>query len=70
MELKPSILRREGRDAGGGTVRIPAEDGGRHICGNQEGQICSWNQAAERLFGYSSADVLNRACCEVLDGHA
>jgi hypothetical protein len=64
MELKPSMLRREGRDAGGGTVRIPAEDGGRRICGNP------WNQAAERLFGYSSADVLNRACCEVLDGHA
>jgi hypothetical protein len=64
MELKPSMLRREGRDAGGGTVRIPAEDGGRRICGN------AWNQAAERLFGYSSADVLNRACCEVLDGHA
>jgi PAS domain S-box-containing protein len=35
----------------------------------REGQICSWNQAAERLFGYSSADVLNRACYEVLDGH-
>ena len=35
----------------------------------REGQICSWNQAAERLFGYSAADVLNRACYEVLDGH-
>src|SRR5579872_3055103 len=35
----------------------------------REGQICSWNQAAERLFGYSSADVLNRACYEVLEGH-
>ena len=35
----------------------------------KEGQICSWNQAAERLFGYSAADVLNRACYEVLDGH-
>ena len=35
----------------------------------REGQICSWNQAAERLFGYSSAEVLNRACSEVLDGH-
>jgi PAS domain S-box-containing protein len=35
----------------------------------REGQICSWNQAAERLFGYSSADVLNRPCYEVLDGH-
>jgi len=35
----------------------------------KEGLICSWNQAAERLFGYSSAYVLNRACYEVLDGH-
>jgi PAS domain S-box-containing protein len=35
----------------------------------REGRICSWNPAAERLFGYSSADVLNRACYEVLDGH-
>jgi PAS domain S-box-containing protein len=34
-----------------------------------EGQICSWNHAAERLFGYSSADVLDRTCYEVLDGH-
>ena len=34
-----------------------------------EGQICSWNEAAERLFGYSSADVLNRTCYELLDGH-
>ena len=35
----------------------------------REGQICSWNQAAERLFGYRAAEVLNRACYEVLDGH-
>lgn len=35
----------------------------------REGHICSWNRAAERLFGYSSADVLNRTCYEVLDGH-
>ena len=34
----------------------------------REGQICFWNQAAERLFGYSSVEVLNRACYEVLDG--
>lgn len=35
-------------------------DGGRAFAITREGQICSWNQAAERLFGYSSADVLNR----------
>jgi len=35
----------------------------------REGEICSWDHAAERLFGYSSADVLNRICHEVLDGH-
>jgi PAS domain S-box-containing protein len=35
----------------------------------REGDICSWNHAAERLFGYSSSDVRNRTCHEVLDGH-
>lgn len=34
----------------------------------REGEICSWNRAAERLFGHAAADVLNRACYEVLDG--
>jgi PAS domain S-box-containing protein len=33
-----------------------------------EGEICSWNRAAERLFGYASTDVLGRTCSEVLDG--
>ena len=27
-----------------------------------EGEICFWNAAAERLFGYTAADVLNRTC--------
>ena len=35
----------------------------------REGQICSWNEAAERLFGYSAAEALNRICYELLDGH-
>lgn len=33
-----------------------------------EGEICFWNPAAERLFGYARADVLNRTCIEVLQG--
>lgn len=33
-----------------------------------EGEICFWNTAAERLFGYRAADVLNRTCGDVLRG--
>ena len=33
-----------------------------------EGEICFWNAAAERLFGYTQADVLNRTCYEILKG--
>ena len=33
-----------------------------------EGEICFWNAAAERLFGYAPADVLNKTCHEVLQG--
>jgi PAS domain S-box-containing protein len=33
-----------------------------------EGEICFWNAAAERMFGYTAPDVLNRTCHEVLKG--
>jgi PAS domain S-box-containing protein len=33
-----------------------------------EGEICFWNEAAERLFGYRAADVLNRTCHDLLKG--
>ena len=33
-----------------------------------EGEICFWNTAAEQLFGYSAADVLNKTCFGILKG--
>ena len=33
-----------------------------------EGEICFWNEAAERLFGYRAADVLNKTCDDILKG--
>ena len=33
-----------------------------------EGEICSWNAAAEKLTGYAAADVLSRTCHEILKG--
>src|SRR5579872_2208366 len=33
-----------------------------------EGEILFWNAAAERLFGYSQEDVLNKTCHELLQG--
>jgi PAS domain S-box-containing protein len=33
----------------------------------EDGEICSWNQAAERLFGYPAAEVLHRHVDEVLE---
>lgn len=33
-----------------------------------EGEICFWSRAAERLFGYAAADVLNQTCYGVLEG--
>ena len=33
----------------------------------EQGEICSWNRAAERLFGYPASEVLGRHIEEVLD---
>jgi len=33
----------------------------------EHGEICSWNRAAERLFGFSASEVLGRHIEEVLD---
>jgi PAS domain S-box-containing protein len=34
-----------------------------------DGEICSWNTAAERLFGYPAADVLGRHIEDVFDAY-
>jgi PAS domain S-box-containing protein len=33
-----------------------------------DGEICFWNKAAQRLFGYSSHDVVNKPCYRILQG--
>ena len=33
-----------------------------------EGLICSWNRAAERLFGYKKSEVLDKPCAHLLQG--
>lgn len=33
-----------------------------------EGEICFWNHAAEQLYGYKAADVLNKTCYGLLHG--
>jgi PAS domain S-box-containing protein len=35
---------------------------------NEQGEILSWNSAAERLFGYPSSEVLGKGCFQVLHG--
>ena len=35
---------------------------------NEQGEILSWNRAAERLFGYSSSEALGKSCSQLLRG--
>jgi PAS domain S-box-containing protein len=35
---------------------------------NEQGEILSWNAAAERLFGYARSEVLGKGCYQVLRG--
>ena len=36
------------------------------FCVNQQGEICSWNAAAEKLFGYSASEAVGKSCYELL----
>ena len=33
-----------------------------------QGEICSWNKAAEKLFGYTAEEAINKTCGSVLQG--
>lgn len=35
---------------------------------NERAEICSWNRAAEQLFGYSAAEALQKTCYSLLQG--
>jgi PAS domain S-box-containing protein len=37
---------------------------------DEQGRICSWNRAAERMFGYSAAEALNKPCAALVQGRS
>lgn len=36
------------------------------FCVNQQGEICSWNAAAKKLFGYSASEAIGKSVCKFL----
>jgi PAS domain S-box-containing protein len=38
------------------------------FCVTEQGEIQSWNKAAEKLFGYSRSQALNKTCYQLLEG--
>lgn len=34
-----------------------------------DGKIVLWNQAAEKILGYTARDAIGRPCCDLFDGH-
>jgi PAS domain-containing protein len=37
------------------------------FCVTEQGEIQSWNKAAEKLFGYSRSQALNKTCYQLLE---
>ena len=35
---------------------------------DEQGLVCSWNKAAEKLFGYKESEVLDKPCAHLLQG--
>jgi PAS domain S-box-containing protein len=40
------------------------------FCVSLEGEICFWNAAAEKLFGYSASEAMGKSCYELLHCHS
>ncbi len=38
------------------------------FCVTEEGEILSWNKAAEKLLGYSAAEAVHKTCYDILEG--
>ena len=39
------------------------------FCVNEQDEICSWNAAAQKLFGYSAAEAIGKSCYGLLQCH-